>query len=214
MLDVHFESGALESYKDFIDAIRGAKRGSLDAIKEISGSAQWDGKITEPSGRTTFSGHVRGEHVRYNGTDSGLPRRRPYLFARRSSHIARGKLRFGAMDTEIEGTLDLTDWSFLPQNEWTADVNFDKASVETIQKFFGWNYPVQGVLSGQLHGHGTRVAPGVTGLFDLARGNSLWRVLQSIARPAESFRRTKCASQTRSCVCSHRERRAAEARAS
>lgn len=38
------------------------------------------------------------------------------------------------MSTSIEGTLDLTDWSFLPDNEWTADVNFDKASVENIQK--------------------------------------------------------------------------------
>src|SRR5271170_2045709 len=75
------------------------------------------------------------------------------------------------MSTSIERTLDLTDWSFLPDNEWTADVNFDKASVETIQKFFGWTYPVQGVLSGQLHGHGTRAAPSITGLFDLAEGS-------------------------------------------
>jgi translocation and assembly module TamB len=169
MLDVHFETGALESYKDFIDALRGVKRGSADAIKEISGSAQWDGKITEPSGRTTFSGHVRGEHIRYNGValDSveGDLSYSPTELA-----LARGKLRFGAMDTEIEGTLGLTDWSFLPDNQWTADVNFDKASVETIQKLFGSAYPVQGVLSGQLHGHGTRVAPGVTGLFDLAEG--------------------------------------------
>ena len=75
------------------------------------------------------------------------------------------------MYTAIEGTLDLTDWSFLPENEWTADVNFDKAPVETIQKLFGLTYPVQGVLSGQLHGHGTRAAPGITGLFDLAEGN-------------------------------------------
>jgi translocation and assembly module TamB len=169
-LDVHFETGALESYKDFIDAIRGAKRGSLDATKEISGSVQWDGKITEPASQTTFSGHVRGERVRYNGTSldslEGDLSYSPTEFA-----IARGKLRFGAMDTEIEGTLGLTDWSFLPKNEWTADVNFDKASVETIQKFFGWSYPVKGVLSGQLHGHGTRAVPGITGLFDLAEGS-------------------------------------------
>ncbi len=168
-VDVHFETGALESYKDFIDAIRGAKRGSKDAIQEISGSVQWDGKITAPGGQTTFSGHVRGERVRYNGTDlDSLEGDLTYSPA--ELRIARGKLRFGAIDTEIEGTLDLTDWSFLPKNEWTADVNFDKSSVETIQKLFGWTYPVKGVLSGQLHGHGTRAVPGITGLFDLAEG--------------------------------------------
>jgi translocation and assembly module TamB len=168
-LDVHFETGALESYKDFIDAIREAKRNSVDAIKEISGSAQWDGKITGPSGRSTFSGHIHGERVRYNGLalDS---LESDFIYSSKQLALSRGHLRFGAMDTQIEGTLNLSNWSFLPDNEWTADVNFDKTPVETIQKFFGWKYPVQGVLSGQLHGHGTRVKPGITGLFDLAEG--------------------------------------------
>lgn len=170
MLDVHFETGALESYKDFIDAIRGAKRGSADAIKEISGSGQWDGKIAGPGGHPTFSGHVRSERVRYNGIALDSIEG-DISYSPTELGLARGKLKFGAMETEIEGTLDLTNWSFLPENEWTADVNFDKASVETIQKLLGFCYPVQGILSGQLHGHGTRAAPGVTGLFDLAEGS-------------------------------------------
>ncbi len=166
-LDIHFETGALESYKDFIDAIRGAKKGSADAIQEISGSAQWDGKIMMPGGHSTFSGHIRGERVRYNGTalDS---LETDLTYSAKQLALSHGHVRFGGMDTAIEGTLDLNDWSFLPDNEWTADVNFDKASVETIQKLLGLTYPVQGVLSGQLHGHGTRAEPGVTGLFDLA----------------------------------------------
>jgi translocation and assembly module TamB len=168
-LDVHFETGALESYRDFIDAIRSAKRSSADATKEISGSAEWDGKITGPGGHPTFSGRLRGEHVRYNGLALDSIEG-DISYSSTELGLARGKLHFGAMQTEIEGTLDLTDWSFLPENEWTADVNFDKSSVETIQKLFGWTYPVQGVLSGQLHGHGTRAAPGITGLFDLAEG--------------------------------------------
>jgi translocation and assembly module TamB len=168
-LDVHFETGALESYKDFIEAIRGVKRSYPDAMKEISGSAQWDGKITGPGGHPTFSGHIRGERVRYNGValdsiEGDL------TYSSVELALARGKLRFGGMNTEIEGQLDLTDWSFLPGNGWTADVNFDKASVDTIQKVLALKYPVQGVLSGQLHGHGTRAKPAVTGLFDLAEG--------------------------------------------
>ncbi|MHB8501211.1 MAG: translocation/assembly module TamB domain-containing protein [Candidatus Acidiferrales bacterium] len=168
-LDVHFETGALESYKKFIDAIRGAKRGSADAIQEISGTVQWDGKITGPDGRPTFSGHVRGERVRYNGLAlDSLETDLSYSSTQLA--LSRGHARFGAMDTQIEGTLGLTDWSFLPDDEWAADVSFDKAPVETIQKLFGWTYPVEGVLSGQLHGHGTRKEPSVTGLFDLADG--------------------------------------------
>ena len=84
--------------------------------------------------------------------------------------LSHGQVRFGAMDVQLEGTLALSDWSFLPENEWSADITFDKAPVATIQKLFRWSYPVQGVLSGQLHGHGTRAEPSVTGLFDLAEG--------------------------------------------
>ncbi|MGC2802087.1 MAG: translocation/assembly module TamB domain-containing protein [Candidatus Acidiferrum sp.] len=168
-LDAHFETGSLESYKDFINAIRSDKSAPEGAIKEISGSAQWDGKITGPDGRPTFSGHVRGERVRYNGvaldsieTDLSYS---PTQLA-----LSRGHVRFGAMDMQIDATLGLTDWSFLPENEWSADASFDKAPVDTIQKLFNWTYPVKGVLSGQFHGHGTRAEPGVTGLFDLAEG--------------------------------------------
>jgi translocation and assembly module TamB len=168
-LDIHFETGALESYKDFINAIRGVRKGSADAIKEISGSVQWDGKITGPGGRPTFTGHVRGERVRYN--DLALDSLEGDMsYSSTQLALSRGHARFGAMDTQLEGTLGLTDWSFLPENEWTADVNFDRAPVETIQKLLHLTYPVQGVLSGQLHGHGTRAEPSVTGLFDLAEG--------------------------------------------
>ncbi len=170
MLDVHFETGALESYKEFIDAIRGSKRGSADAIKELSGSAQWDGKIAGPAGHPTFTGHVRSERVRYNGAAlDSLEGDMSYSSTQLG--LARGTLKFGSMETAVEGALDLTDWSFLPENGWKADVNFDKTPIDTIQRLLGTKYPVRGVLSGQLHGHGTREAPVVTGLFDLGEGS-------------------------------------------
>lgn len=168
-LDVHFETGSLESFKDFINAIRGTKTGSADAIKEISGNARWDGKITGPDGRPTFTGHLRGERVRYDGL--ALDTLETDLsYSATQLVLSRGHVQLGAMDAQIDGTLGLTNWSFLPENEWTADVNFDKAPIETIQRLFRWTYPVEGVLSGQLHGRGTRAEPGVTGLFDLAEG--------------------------------------------
>lgn len=168
-LDVHFETSALENYKDFINAVSGSRTGAANAIKEISGSAQWDGKITGPDGHPTFSGHVRGEHVRYEGL--GLDSLDTDLsYSPSQLALSRGQVHFGVMDTQIEGTLQLTDWSFLPDNEWMADVNFDKAPADEIKKLFRWTYPLEGVISGQLHGRGTRDEPSITGLFDLAEG--------------------------------------------
>lgn len=168
-LDIRFETTALELYKDFVDAIAGAKPRSPEAIRQLSGSAQWDGKMTGPDGGPTFAGHLRSEKLRYNDVVLDFVEG-DLTYSPSELSFARGNMRFGTMSTEIEGSLDLTDWSFLDDNEWSADVNFDKTPVDTIQKLLGRSYPVQGVLSGQLHGHGTRAQPGVTGLFDLAEG--------------------------------------------
>jgi translocation and assembly module TamB len=170
-LNLKFETGALETYKDFIDALGGAKPGSPEAAKQISGSVRWDGKILGPSGGPTFQGHLRGERVRYDGVfldflDGDL------TYSPTELSLARGHARRGEMGTDIEGTLSLTDWSFLPKNEWSADVNFEKVPVEGIEQLIGWSYPVSGLMTGQFHGHGTREEPSVTGLFDLADGKA------------------------------------------
>ena len=166
-INLRFESGALETYKDFIDAIRGAKPGSRDAAMPISGSARWDGKILGPSGKPTFQGHVRSELGRYDGVildylDGDIT----YSSSRFS--LERGHARQGQMEVSLETSLSLNDWSFLPNSEWSADVNFEKVPAESIEQLMGISYPVSGVLTGQFHGHGTRAAPAVTGLFDLA----------------------------------------------
>ena len=168
-LDVHFETGALESYKDFIDALSGARPHSAEAIQKLSGTAQWDGKMTGPDGAATFTGHGRGENVVYNDVALDLVEG-DITYSPTELSLARGRARFGTMSTEIEGSLDLTDWSFQPDNEWSADVNFDKTPIDTIQKLLRSALPVQGTLSGQLHGRGTRAEPAVTGLFDLSEG--------------------------------------------
>jgi translocation and assembly module TamB len=168
-LNLKFETGALETYKDFIDALAGAKPGSPEAAMQISGSVRWDGKILGPSGGPKFQGHVRGERVRYDGVfldflDGDV------TYSPTELSLARGHARRGEMGADIEGTLSLTGWNFLRKNEWSADVNFEKVPVEGIEQLAAWSYPVSGLLTGQFHGHGTRDEPSVTGLFDLADG--------------------------------------------
>jgi translocation and assembly module TamB len=169
-LNVRFESGALEAYKDFIDALRGAAPGSVQAAKPISGSARWDGKILGPSGAPTFQGHLRGERARYDGVYVD------YLegeltYSPSQLTLARGHARSGEMQGDIEADLSLTRWNFLPGNQWTADLNLEKVPAEGLERLLGISYPIKGNLTGQFHGRGTREAPGITGLFDLAEGN-------------------------------------------
>jgi translocation and assembly module TamB len=164
-----FETAALENYKDFIDALAGAKPGTPEAAEPILGNVRWDGKILGPSGGPTFQGHMRGERVRYDGVyvdslDGDL------TYSPTELSLARGHARRGEMGADVEGTLGLTAWNFLPNNAWSADVNFEKVPVDGLEQLIGWSYPVSGLLTGQFHGRGTREEPSVTGLFDLADG--------------------------------------------
>lgn len=169
-LDVKFETGALESYRDFINAIQGAAPNSSDAIKIIAGSATWDGKIAGPSANTVFTGHIRGERARYESATFDLIEG-DLVYSPEKLSITRGHVRRGNIDALIDGTMSQTDWSFLPGNEWSAEVSFDATPVEALQELVGTAYPIRGKLSGQFHGHGTRKEPSITGLFDLADGD-------------------------------------------
>jgi translocation and assembly module TamB len=166
-LAMRLETSALETYKDFINGLRGAKPGSIDAAIPLSGNATWDGKILGASGQPTFQGHLRGERVRYDGAfldylDGDL------TYSPSELSLTHGHARRGEMGTDVEATLELTNWEFLSGNDWTAEVNFEKLPVESIEQLIGWSYPVSGKLTGQFHGRGTRAEPSVTGLFDLA----------------------------------------------
>jgi translocation and assembly module TamB len=168
-LDLHFETGALESYRDFINAVRDVRPQSPDAVKVISGTARWDGKITGPFSDTVFTGRMRGEGIQYeqytlDSLDGDI------VYSGEQLTISGGHARRGNISGQIDGTLALSNWTFLPANTWSADASLEGAPVEALQELIGKSYPIRGQLTGQFHGRGTREQPAVTGLFDLAEG--------------------------------------------
>jgi len=169
-MDLKFETTSLERYKDFINALRDVSPYSPDAKQPLSGKVSWDGKISGPSGKPSFSGHVRGENVQYSSMildslDGDL------VYSPNQLLLSRGHARRGSTSSSLEINLELTEWSFLPHNSWSADASLEKTSLEGLQQLVGWSYPVKGNLTGEFHGRGTRNDPTITGLFDLADGN-------------------------------------------
>jgi len=168
-LEIEFETGALEAYEDFIDAIRGPNQDGSKTV--VSGSAKWEGKLSGPLGGPTLAGHARGEKVVYGDLQvDSLEADVTYSPSELS--ISQGRARLGSMQADVEGSMDLDEWVFRPENEWTADVNFEKVPLESFQEFVKDRYPVGGTLTGQFHGHGTRTNPSVSGLFDLGEGDA------------------------------------------
>jgi len=166
-LDVHMDIGSLASWDDFIHAISGDKPGTPAAKIPIDGALQWNGRIIGPSDGPTFQGHFHGEHARYDkfaldSLDGDM------TYSPSELVIARGHARRGTMEAGIDGLLQLTDWEFRPENQWVSELNLEKVPLESLQQLAGKKYPIQGLLTGQFHGHGTRAQPSLTGLMDVA----------------------------------------------
>src|SRR5215472_636160 len=169
LLNVKFETQSLGTYKDFINALREVPLRSPEDAKAISGSVKWDGKISGRSSGATFQGHVRAEDARYDGVFADSLEG-DLTYSPTELVLANGNVRHGPMQAVIEANLSLTRWNFRAQNEWSAEASFEKVPSEDLEKVLGMSYPVEGSLTGQFHGRGTRSAPNVTGLFDLADG--------------------------------------------
>lgn len=166
-LDAKLEIGSLLVWNDFIHAIAGDKPGSPEAAVRIAGSMSWTGKIAGPSDGPEFQGHFRGERVRYgdvrmDAIDGDISYAPDHLV------ITRGHATRGSMQADLDGQLQLTDWEFRPENEWSSELNLEKVPIEALMQLSGQSYPVQGTITGQFHGRGTRAEPMLTGLLDVA----------------------------------------------
>jgi len=170
-LNLRLDVDALEPNRDFINKIQGAEPGSPEAVRTLSGAVHWNGKITGPLGGPMFQGHLRGEHVQYDAialdTLEG-----DLTYSPIGLTLVSAKAQRGQMDALLSANLELTEWSFLPENNWTVDASIEKTPIDDIQELLKLNYPVRGLLSGQFHGRGTRSQPAVTGLFDLSNGTA------------------------------------------
>ena len=171
LLDVHLSIGSLENYKDFIRAISGDKPTEENSAAEYTGSLQWDGSISGPSGGPTFQGHFRGENLKYqqvvlDSFDGDM------TFSPEGFAITHGRAQRGLMTAGIDGALQLSDWNFGPDDTWNAEITLDKVPLEGLQQLAGVNYPLHGFLTGNFVGRGTRAQPALTGNFDLADGEA------------------------------------------
>ncbi|HEY2458418.1 MAG TPA: translocation/assembly module TamB domain-containing protein [Candidatus Acidoferrum sp.] len=170
-MDLRFETKSLLAWDDFIHAIAGDKPGSQEAAVPIDGALQWTGKITGPVSGPDFQGHFHGENVRYdNFAVDGLDGEMTY--SPRELVITRGRAVRNEMQAGIDGRMELTNWEFRPENQWSSELDLEKVPLAGLEALGGWKYPIQGLLTGQFHGKGTRAQPSLTGLMDLSDGEA------------------------------------------
>ncbi|MGB2636715.1 MAG: translocation/assembly module TamB domain-containing protein, partial [Candidatus Acidiferrum sp.] len=170
-LDAKLDIASLLDWDDFIHAIAGDKPGTPDAAVRIAGALQWNGKITGRSGGPQFQGHFHGEKVSYadvnmDSIEGDLSYAPDHLI------ITQGHAAHGLMQADIDGQLQLTDWEFRRENEWSSELNLEKVPMASLMQIAGMNYPITGDITGQFHGRGTRAEPMLTGVMDVANAEA------------------------------------------
>ncbi len=170
-LEMTVDTEDLTLWDDFINRLRGpgAER------QVIGGHFHWDGRLTGPLGGPTFAGRFKGTDAQY-GSLFWDDLEGELTYSPDELHIARGRARRGRSSAELELGLDLDNWGFDPESEWTFDVNLVGADTDDLQKMLGTSYEAHGLLTGQFHGKGTHAEPEFAGLFDLSNATAgSWR---------------------------------------
>ena len=153
-LRLDLDTSDLLAFGDFINALRGS---DLEP-ERIAGRGSWIGTITGPLGAATLAGHVRATRAAYadlfwdeiEGDVAYSPLELKLTNVTASRGRASAKL---ALD------LTLTDWSFLPENPWHLDLRLARTELDGVQSLFTTAYPAHGLLTGNVHGGGTRDDP-------------------------------------------------------
>ncbi|HYB62259.1 MAG TPA: hypothetical protein VEH50_12380, partial [Methylomirabilota bacterium] len=161
-LDLTLDSSNLSDWADFINCIRGPDAEPVP----IGGRVHWVGRVEGPIAHPTFTGSVRAEQARYDnlGWDQieGALR-----YDSDSFELQHAIARRGRSSVQIDLSLQLNKWAFQPDDTWSLDASVVRSDINDLQHLFGWAYPAQGILTGEIHGRGTRAEPELSGLFDL-----------------------------------------------
>jgi len=163
-LDVSADFSDLVPWNDFINRLLG---NPLDPV-QITGRATWVGKLSGPLTGPAFTGHVHAWDAKYQSLYwdeiEGEMLYSPSVF-----EFTRGRAVRGNSSAQIDLTLELDRFSFNRDSRWSFDADVASTPTLGLQQMFGWNFPVNGLLSGQFHMRGTRRNPQLSGLFDLAQ---------------------------------------------
>jgi translocation and assembly module TamB len=170
-LDMTVDTQDLTLWDDFINRLRG-----LDAERQvIGGQFHYDGRLTGPLGGPTFTGRFKGSEARY-GSLFWDDLEGELTYSPDELHLVRTRARRGRSSADLELAMDLDNYGFSPENEWTFEVNLVGADTDDLQKMLGTSYAAHGLLTGQFHGKGTRAQPVFSGLFDVANAAAgSWR---------------------------------------
>jgi translocation and assembly module TamB len=162
-VDMTLDTDDLKPWDDFINRLRGQDATPVG----IGGRFHWEGKLTGPLNGPTFAGRFKGSDASYDSIFWD-DLEGEFVYSPEELRLLRVRARRGRSSADLELALDLDNWAFDPESQWTMDINLVGTDTDDLQKILGRDYPVHAMLTGQFHAKGTRAQPEFSGPFDLS----------------------------------------------
>jgi translocation and assembly module TamB len=146
----------------------------------LAGSAAFNGNLTGTLTQPELTGQLTGANVKYSTLDVRSLRAgislSPSGFALHQAELQSGAK--GRADLDI--SLALKDWSYLPQNPMNLRLTADHLAVTDIQEMAGLHYPVAGTLSASLEVHGSEARPAGQGSVQITQAQAWQQPIQNV----------------------------------
>lgn len=167
-LEISLHSENLLDWNDLINGIRGPNSEPV----RVAGRADWKGRVLGPLSGPTFAGrtHIldaRYERLAWDEMDGQLE------YSPDSLRLTNMRVRRGDSAALLNLELQFDGaWNFLPQSPWRLTLRLDRADTDPIQEMLGVRYPAHALLSGELRGSGTRIAPVLDAQLTATKGQA------------------------------------------
>ncbi len=146
----------------------------------VSGSANVDANIGGSLQHPTLEAQISGRDIQVEGSSwtslrAGLQASASQVSLQNASLISARQGRVNA-----NATIALKNWSCTPSSAITATASIRQMPVADLQQLARLNYPVSGILSGDLDLHGSQLNPIGNGTLQLSRAEAYDQPIQNL----------------------------------
>ncbi|HZQ69611.1 MAG TPA: translocation/assembly module TamB domain-containing protein [Terriglobales bacterium] len=146
----------------------------------ISGTAEVDATVRGSLQRPLVDGQVNARDLRIEGSSwrslhAGLQASASQFTVQNASLLSSGQGQVSA-----KATVGLKNWSYTPASPITAAVSIRQMPVADLQRLARLDYPVSGILSGDVNLHGSQLEPVGSGALHLVKAEAYNQPIQNV----------------------------------
>ena len=167
-LSVRLNTEDLNSLILLVSTIDASDAMQNPVVRSLQGSAKFDGHVAGKLARPDINGHLAANNL-VVGETKWASVQTDFRLNPRLLKVSNAVLASAQGQIQASGELPLNDWALDHSGTLLANAQVHTLSVATLQKAANSSYPIDGILSGNIHLTGSIERPDANGHVDLAK---------------------------------------------